>query len=159
MPVITVMESTPSTGASYVDVLRAWGSDYQLTATGDLAVLQDTVQDPIATKQRIIRLIQMIPIAKDDFGNILSTPDDMFNPTYGSGIRTLLGQLPIQSLVHGIQTRILAALALDPFIVSAPSPIVDVALNPTAGFLTITLTCTAITGQPITIPPQQFPIL
>ncbi len=158
MPTVTII--SPNTGVtSYVDVLRAWGSDYQLTATGDLALVQDTAQNPAATKQRVIRLIQMIPLTKDDFGNILSAPDDMFYPNYGSGIRTLLGQNPLQTLINDIQTHILAALAQDPFIVAAPAPTVAVALNTTQGFLTITVSCTAITGQPITIPPQQFPVV
>ena len=140
----------------YTDSLRAWGADFALTPTGDLQLLTDTVSSPAATQQRCVRLIQYVPLMDNDAGIPITEPDDIFNPKYGSGIRTLIGQNPTSDLLAGIRTRVLAALAIDPYITSFPAPVVTVVAGPNNGIVTVSISCTTTTGQPVTIPPQQI---
>jgi hypothetical protein len=142
--------------AGYVDAQRPFGSDYVQTATGDLALLQDSPNNPVATIQRIQRMIQSIPILRDAAGNAISVPTDRFNVKYGSGAPALVGQNPTPSLESQFRSRILAGLALDPYILPSPPPVVVVSSSPGSGFVVDRVTCTTITGQVVTTPPQQI---
>jgi hypothetical protein len=140
----------------YVDALRAWGADFSITSTGDLALLQDSPASPAATQQRVIRLIQYVPLILDDAGNPITEPDDIFNTSYGSGARTLIGQNPVNDIISGMKNRILSGLALDPYITTFPTPVISIVAGPTNGIVTVSVSCMTTTGQPVTIPPQQI---
>jgi hypothetical protein len=140
----------------YSDALRPWGMDFTINPNGDLAILSDTPTSPVATTQRIIRLLQYLPLLFNDAGSPITTPDDLFNPFYGAGVRAVIGQNPTTDVISGVRTRILKGLATDPYIRNTPAPTVTVVSGGGNALLTITVSCTTSTGQPVTIPPQQI---
>ena len=102
-----------------------WGGDILLTATGDFLVLVDTPGNPVASQQRLRRIVMTNPIGFDQYGNPVSRPDDLFNPWFGSGVRRALGQPLTATLAAWLQNQIFAGIAADPNFVTTPTPVVQ----------------------------------
>jgi hypothetical protein len=140
-----------------------WGGDLVLTPTGDLALLQDTAQAAPATAQWVARLILTTPILFDSSGNRISRADDMFNETFGAGVRALIGQPISPSLLNGIKSRILNAMAQNPEIAQNPPPPVNVS-DMGNGFVLIQgdssgNICYTVTGQAVPFPATPLQII
>ena len=128
----------------------SYGGDYQLTSNGDLAVTQDTPYNPSATQQRVVFLILTNPALPNSLGNNTSTPDDMFNPAYGSGARAYVGRnTSVANL--GAFERAIQSGALDPAILQSPRPVITITTDST-GDVFASVSFTTITGQEVTIP-------
>lgn len=141
-----------------VDLLKSYGGGLSLTATGDLAIVQDSFTSPAATIQRIEHLIQTNPRIKDASGNFVTTPDDLFNPDWGGGSGTIVGEMVTDSLTHDIASRLQSALASDPYIAISPAPSISVT-NVGGGFIQIDVSCSTISGQLVTVPSQKLSVL
>jgi hypothetical protein len=128
-----------------------WGGDFSVDATGDLVLATDILNAPTATQQRIYRLLMTNPRFFDANNNPISFPGDLFASTYGSGIRALVGQMITPQLTALIQTQIVNALMSDPTIARSPAPVVTVT-NVGSNTIQVSLTCTAVTGEVVTIP-------
>jgi phage baseplate assembly protein W len=132
-----------------------YADDLQFTATGDLLVLIDTPGNPAASLQRLARIILTNPTIRDAYGNPIGPPDDIFNPTFGSGARELIGQPLTGALVAELQGRIIAAIALDPNFATNPAPAVQVYTNGTNGAdgrIYVAVQCSTVSGQIFTLP-------
>lgn len=144
-----------ATGAVELDLAGGvgYGGDLALTATGDLLKVVDSATSTAATYERLARIILTNPRLLDGYGNPLGRPDDLFNPTFGSGARALVGEPLTPALIAGMQTRILAAIAADPGIATNPAPQVTIESDGTGdGFLYVTVQCYTIVGQIVTLP-------
>lgn len=140
-----------------------YGGDFVLTAQGDVQLVSDSNASTVATTERLLRLLLTNPRLFGSSGQPIGRPDDRFNPTYGSGVKALVGEPITQQLLFGIRTRILSALSQDPAVAANPAPTVNVT-DQGGGFILITgdqsgNMCYTTTGQPITVPPQQIQIL
>lgn len=136
-----------------VDILCPLNGDYTLTATGDLALVQDAFRSPAATQQRIVRILMTSPILFDDGRNPIGRPDDLCNPTFGAGLPAIIGKGEDAALEAAISSRISAALALDPDIATSPPPTVSVSDDGTGdGALYVSVTCYTVAGQKVTTP-------
>lgn len=134
-----------------------WNGDFLLTPTGDLQLVTDQPSAPNATMQRLIRLILTNPRLLDPSGNPIAIPNDRFNPTYGAGVRALVGQAITSAMVSGIQSRIIAALLADPDVATNPPPNVSVTQSSLYA-VSVSVICYAVSGEIITIPSLQLPI-
>jgi hypothetical protein len=128
-----------------------WGGDLSVDVTGDLVLAQDVLNDPTATQQRIYRLLMTNPRFFDDNNNPISFSNDLFAPAYGAGIRAQVGQMITPQLTSRIQYQIANALNSDPTIARSPAPVVTVT-NVGSNTVQVSLTCTAVTGEVVTIP-------
>jgi hypothetical protein len=141
---------------SAVEVQLSYGGDFTLTPTGDLAIVQDTPYIPAATIQRVLFLIQTNPAIPYTNSQGTSAPDDIFNPTYGSGARLYVGRPTSQANIDAIQRNILNGLASDPFILQIPPPSVLIDVDNPSGTTMVTVNFKTITGQNVTIPDVQL---
>src|SRR5580692_7342227 len=120
-----------------------WGGDLVVADNGDIALAIDTLANPIATQQRMLRLI-------------LTNPgDDLQYPWYGSGIRESIGAMITPALLSGFKARITQALATDPGIVSNPAPVVSVTTDNIASVF-IVVSVTLKSGQQLPLPSIVF---
>jgi len=137
--------------ASYI-----WGGDLAIAPNGDFVVLTGAA----ALQQRVIQLIMTnaMDVAYGPLGNKISLlPDDLFNPTYGSSVRRLIGKNATQALLDEIQARILAAFTTDPNIATSPAPSVNV--SAAGGHVVINeITVYDTSGKPVVIPTQAIPV-
>jgi hypothetical protein len=137
---------------------NGWGGDLATDETGDLVLAIDTPNNPIATQQRIYRLLMTSPRQSDqDLDEWCSIPDDLFAPTYGAGLRFQVGQMMTAGLIGQLESAIFAALQTDPTIVSLPPPSVTIT-NAGSNTLQIDISATAVSGEIITIPSFTLPL-
>ncbi len=130
-----------------------YGGGLQLQPNGDLLKVIDTPGNPAATQQRLARIILTNPLIKDAYGRPISRPDDLFNPTFGSGVRALVGEPVTPALTTQIQNQILMAIAQDPGIATNPAPVVTVLTDGNNdGYVLVSVTCYTVTGQIVTTP-------
>lgn len=141
------------TGA--VEISLEAGGDFELLPNGDLKLAIDTPNTTDATRQRLIRLLLTSPRLFDDAGRPVSTPDDLFNPTYGAGLPAEVGQPPTE-IVPAIQARVIKALRQDPS-VDRIQPIEVAVKQVGVTMVQVSVTCTAISGDLIVIP--SLPLL
>jgi hypothetical protein len=136
---------------------NGWGGDFEIDATGDVVLATDIQNAPLATQQRLYRLIMTNPRLFDAFGNPISYPNDLFAPDYGAGVRALTGQMITPALTSAIQSHIMDALASDPTVAATPAPVVTVA-QAANNTVQVSVICTAVTGELITVPSFPLPI-
>lgn len=134
-----------------IEASLIYGGDLSLMSNGDIALSQD-IPNGIAqaTFERALRIILTSPTVYDGRTPV-SPPDDLFHPTFGSGVKTAIGEPYTNSLVQGIQSRISAALSSDQYIATNPPPKV-VWTQLAIGTYQIVIKCTALTGEPLTLP-------
>jgi phage baseplate assembly protein W len=101
------------------DVAHVWGSDLQLSASGDLA----TVSDDAETQQRILHRL------------LTNAGDYIWELAYGAGLPVYVGQ-PIN--VDAIGAVIRQQMAYESTVATSPEPVVT-ALSTTNGTLTVTI--------------------
>jgi hypothetical protein len=120
-----------------------WGGDLVIADNGDIALAIDSLSNPLATQQRLIRLI-------------LTNPGDCLQfPWYGSGIRESIGAMITQALLASFKARITQALGTDPGIVANPAPVVPVTTDNVASVF-IDVSVTLQTGLALAIPTIVF---
>ena len=137
---------------------NGWGGDMAVDATGDLVLAVDTPNNPVATQQRIYRLLMTSPQQFDPDTNApCSVPDDLFAPSYGAGLRIQVGQMMTAGLIGNLESAIFAGLQTDPTIVSLPPPSVTIT-NAGSNTLQIDISATAVSGEIITIPSFTLPL-
>jgi len=137
---------------------NGWNGDFSVDSTGDLILAADVPNSPIATQQRVYRLLMSNPRSFNEATNApVSIPTDLFAPGYGAGLRMSTGQMMTANLLGEIESSIYAGLATDPTIVNSPAPIVTIK-NAGNGVLQINLSCTAVSGETINIPSFPLPI-
>jgi hypothetical protein len=134
-----------------------YGGDFILADNGDLLLAEDTVLDPEATLQRVMRLILTNAKIIDADGTPISEADDIFNDWYGSSIRALIGQMITPALLAGIKARILQALTTDPGLVQSPAPSISVVAGPNASII-ISGSVTLVTGNTAPLPTIVVPV-
>jgi hypothetical protein len=138
------------TGA--IEIALEPGGDFQLQPNGDLVLAIDAPGNPIATQQRLYRLLTTNPRAYNSAGQPISAPDDIFNPSYGAGLPALVGQPITTALLAQIEATILNALLNDPSVASNPAPQVTVSQSGTNEIVVGPIVVTAVSGQVYTIP-------
>jgi len=141
------------------DATGGWSGDIVLSATGDFVVLVDTAANPVASAQRLNRIILTNPIQYDQYSNPIGRPDDIFNPWLGSGIRALLGLPLTPNLTTKIQNQLGAAIAADPNYATTPLPVIQPYVDGTGdGQILLYVQVTTILGYVVTLPsaPVQF---
>jgi hypothetical protein len=141
---------------SAVEAALTYGGDYTITPNGDLAIVQDAPFVPTATIQRVTFLILSNPAVPNQNGIGSSSPDDIFNPSYGSGCRAYVGRSNVTTNLDAIKRNILSALAADPFVAANPRPTVAIIPSANSSQLLVTVAFTAISGQNVTIPDIQL---
>jgi hypothetical protein len=120
-----------------------WGGDLVVADNGDIALAIDSLTNPIATQQRILRLI-------------LTNPGDCLQfPWYGSGIRESIGAMISTKLLSDFNARITQALATDTGIEKNPAPIVSVTTDNVA-LVFIDVSVALKSGQQLPIPTIVF---
>lgn len=140
-----------------VEIALPAGGDFTLLPNGDLLLIADSQATPSATKQRVIRLILTNARVTNSTTGAVSMPDDLFNPSWGATVRPSVGAPVDANLTSLIQSQIQLALALDPDISQVPAPIVTV-VQSAITTVTVSVECTALTGELITIPSLAIPI-
>ena len=140
-----------------VDLAKNFGQGLTLTPQGDFAIVQDTVESPDATQQWVQYLLQTNPRLSDGQGGFLTRPDDLFNPDWGAGGGTFVGEMVTDSLLHDIQARTLQALFSDPFVAKNPAPTVTLT-DLGGGFVLREISFQTTTGQLITVPAEKLQI-
>ncbi len=133
-----------------VELALEYGGDFTLDEQGNLALVIDTYDDPAATRQRITLLVMTNPTLYDNSGTPIARPDDLFNPSWGAGLRLAVGQDITPTLTSAISARIIAALANDPGIATSPAPIVTV-VDEGGGLMLVSVACDSIVGQSVTV--------
>src|ERR1700739_2948205 len=89
------------------DLSHLWGSDLQVSPTGDLALATGTA----LTQQRILR-------------RLLTNPGDyIWQLDYGAGLPRFVGT---PGAAAGIQAVIRGQICLEPSVAQAPEPVIDV---------------------------------
>lgn len=133
-----------------------WGGDFIIDATGDLVLAQDVPNSPIATQQRVYRLLMTNPRGFNQDTNAPSSPpNDLFAPSYGAGLRLATGEMMTAQLLGKIESSIYAGLQTDPTIVANPPPSVTIQ-NMGSNVLQVNVSATAVNGEIVTIP--SFPL-
>jgi|SRR5579875_471939 hypothetical protein len=140
-----------------VEVLLPYGGDLSLDETGDLVLIEDDPQNPAATIQRLNRLILQSAILYDDVGNPISVPDDIFNPTVGANLTTIIGEMATPSLFRQVQSQVTAALYTDPYVASQPPPSFSF-VNLGNGYVAMSVSVYLTTGVSVALPTIQLPI-
>lgn len=135
---------------------NGWNGDFEIDATGDVVLVQDVQNSPLATQQRLYRLLMTNPRLFDGSGNPISSGDDLFAPDWGAGVRALTGQMITDAFTTDIQTHVLDALASDPGVAQDPAPAVTVTSVGNNTVL-VSVTCTAVTGEIVTLPSFSLP--
>src|SRR5260370_16121295 len=137
---------------------NGWNGDFSVDPTGDLVLAVDTPNNPIATQQRLYRLLMTNPRSFSQDANApCSVPNDLFAPSYGAGLRLQTGQMMTGALVGKIESAIYAALQTDPTIVSSPPPTVTIT-NPGSTILQLNESPTAVNDELITSPSSALPL-
>ena len=134
-----------------IEASLPWGGDFALDSTGDLLLVEDSSGSFPALTQRITQMLLTTPLITDAYGNALSTPDDMFHPTTGAGLRWAVGRNASTALLQQIETAILTELAKEPDIAPQPTPTVVFTVYPDG--VTCQVTATLVNGQVIALPP------
>lgn len=135
-----------------VEFAFPWGGDLQQLPNGDLAVVQDAYDNPAATIQRLEVLIMTNPTLRNEqTGQPIGRADDIFNDSYGSGARALVGELITDDVIAGIQARVAKAVSGDPGVAKIPAPIIDVQ-DLGNGKISLTISGQTTSGQPFTTP-------
>jgi hypothetical protein len=113
------------------DVSQTWGDDIDVSANGDLLV----VDSLLLSEQRVLR-------------RLLTNPGDyIWHPDYGAGLPAMIGE-PIN--VDTVKAIITAQIFLEDSVVRDPPPVVDVSSIPNGMFVNIQYT-EADSGQPVTL--------
>lgn len=143
-----------STVNGVVEVWLDAGGDFILDATGDLLLADNSdPNNPVATTQRIQRMLSTVSRQLDVDGTPQTTPGDIFNPDYGVGEPALVDGNIDDNYVARLTALIEQGLANDPTIAPIPPPTVSVTY--TSNSLTVLIECTDITGQTVTVGPLQ----
>lgn len=129
-----------------------YGGDLSLAPNSDLQLSQDTLDEPQATYERVLRVVLTNPITTDASGNPLVRPDDLFHVNFGSGARAAIGEPFTPALVKAVNARITAALNDDPYIANN-SISVTWTQGQRAGSYSLTVACNSILGEPWIFPP------
>lgn len=135
---------------------NGWNGDFQIDATGDIILVQDQPSYPLATQQRLYRLLMMNPRLFDGAGNPISCGDDLFATDYGAGIRALTGQMITPAFIELLTQQIIDGLASDPDVVLSPLPTINVQ-NVGNNTVLIDVSCTIATGETVTLPTFTLP--
>jgi hypothetical protein len=140
--------------AFVTDVAQPYGADFAITYNGDLALVQDTLQDPAATRQQLERLVLTSPTLQDVDGLAIGRPDNLFDGSYGAGMPVAVGEPITPALLHGIEARILQGIAQMPSVAQSPLPVVTVTQGspPYQNAVFVTIECQTVSGQTVTVP-------
>ena len=152
---LALIQPKQPTPQSVEIALSSYGGRLQFAPNGDLALKVDTTDAADASRQRLECMLMLSPTMQDVDGVSIGSPDDWFNPHYGAGLPRVIGQPNTPTLVNGIRSRILAALAADPEIAQTPPPTVTIVQidNVTVEFA---ISCFTVAGLSVTYPPQQL---
>ena len=89
------------------DLNHSWGEDLQVSATGDVSVVDGTALG----EQRVLR-------------RLLTNPGDyIWHPTYGAGLPAKVGGL---MNVPALKALIRSQMALEAVVAKSPPPVIDV---------------------------------
>lgn len=143
-------------GAVELDLASGYGGDLSRTPDGDLLLAVDTPTYPAASIQRLARIIQTNPVVLGSDGTPVGRPDDLFNPTFGSGARASIGE-PSLAVTDTLQSHILAAIAADSSFAASPAPLV-VVTDLGGGFVAVDVSVTTIAGQLVTLPSMTLAV-
>ena len=134
-----------------VEIALVYGGVLTFQSNGDLQLSQDTPTSPQATFERVLRIVLTNPTTTDGNGNPIGRPDDLFHPSFGSGVKAAIGEPGTPALVQAVSARIIAAIQADPYIATSPAPTVSLT-QLTIGTWQLIVTCSAISGEPFTLP-------
>jgi len=125
------------------DLFHYFGNDIQLSATGDIAPIDDTIKG----QQRILRRLLTNPNQTDANGNPIAAGDYIWHPTYGAGLPSYVGQI---INVPKITALIRSQILLEECVAKMPAPVIN--LEAIANGLSCTITYTdAISKTPQTL--------
>lgn len=137
---------------------NGWNGDFQTDSTGDLVLVSDQPNAPVATQERVYRLLMTSARDTDEeTGSPSSVPDDLFAPDWGASLRRRTGEMITPQLLGNIESDIESGLQLDETIDQTTQPTV-ILTTPGNNTVQIALSCNAITGDVITIPSFTLPL-
>lgn len=141
-----------ASGAVEIDIANGlgYGGDFSRTPDGDLLKAVDAPTNPAASVQRLNRIVLTTPVLIAADGTRIGRPDDLFNPTFGAGAGAMVGE-PSVTVVDGLRSRILNAIAADTSFASSPAPVVNVT-DLGNGFVQVDISAQTTTGQLVTLP-------
>lgn len=123
------------------DVGHFWGSDIQLSPTGDLARASGAER----SKQRVFRRLMTNPAASAPNG--ATSGDYIFHPGYGAGIPAMIGQVLD---IARITARIRGQMLLEASVAKSPAP--KVTVNQIVGGVSVDLAYVALPDrQPVSL--------
>lgn len=155
--VVPVTIEITNPGSIEIDISNGgWGGDFSLDSTNDLVLALDRFNTSNATQERLIRLILTNPRISNTLTGLTLPADDRANPTYGAGARRSVGAAITEQLIAFLQAQIIDALLTDPGVVQSPAP--QVTITQVGAFqLNVSVVCTSVSGQIITIPSLALP--
>jgi hypothetical protein len=122
--------STTYTGGS-VEVDLPYGGDFSYDSTGDLILAIDAPGNPgnpVATNQRLVRLILSSPNLVGANGKPIGYADDIFHPNWGAGMRAYVSENFSPQTLQKLANNIRQQLAQDYAVAASPSPTVTLTM-------------------------------
>lgn len=93
------------------DIALEWGSDFYVSETGDLAVVDQADE----LRQRVIRRLLTNSAVLDTVRGLVSTmPDNLFEPTYGGNARAYVDATVTPELIGRIEYLLRQQLTQEP---------------------------------------------
>jgi hypothetical protein len=135
-----------------VTLYHVYGQDLQLSPSGGLLLADDSGTVATASQQRLVRIVMTAPRMFDQSGTPIARGDDLFNQGFGAGLPALVDELVDQTVLFGIKTAILNAIAIDPNFSKTPAPQVTFS-QPDPQTLLVFVAATTVSGQPVATPP------
>jgi phage baseplate assembly protein W len=124
------------------DLWLEWEDDLRIDPTGDLVIA--TGWDEV--RQRVVRQLLTNPQTTLADGTPVAA-DDVFDPSYGDGLRVLVGELANDQTVETIRQTVTNSLLRDPGV--SPARLPQVTVTRTADHeITILIEVYLATGQP-----------
>jgi len=97
------------------DISHFYGSDLEVSSTGDLSIADTTTTG----EQRLYRRLLTNPPLTDSAGDTLASGDYTFHPEYGAGVPRYVGQ---PEKVSEIKSLIKKQVALESAVATSPAP-------------------------------------
>lgn len=125
------------------DFYLPYGGDIGFSATGDyqLATSRDL------SIQRVVRGMLTNNEVDDTEGNVISPPDDVFNPNYGQGMGRLIGQPATNQTQNLAESKARGALVVEPTVDQTIDPTVQFATDVNSGAMFMRLEYGTIEGE------------
>ncbi len=124
------------------------GGDWQVDISGDLL----TSDGDTETRQRVTRRLLTSPRTVPPDGTAILPPDYIFEPTYGAGLRRMIGSAVSSNNAQTVKQICLDGVTQEDTVAPLPPPDVAVQALGSAGFSVAVSFTSATTGRPVSTP-------